>query len=120
MSEQPTGHVLLVDDSADILDALGFFLEVSGFEVSSAANGHEALERLKGLEKLPNAIVLDMMMPEMDGFAFRREQLKDPRLKDIPLIVTTALPANVIGAMNREDFPQILEKPISRYQLMSF
>ena len=60
-----------------------------GFEVEAAANGREGLERLRSGPR-PAAIILDLMMPVMDGWDFRNEQLKDPVLREIPVVVVTA------------------------------
>ena len=81
--------VLLVEDDFDLRDALIPVLEYDGHNVVGAANGREALERLRtGPE--PSVILLDLMMPEMDGPAFRAEQLRDPRLASIPVVVVSA------------------------------
>lgn len=109
---EPVKRVLLIDDSQDILQTMGFFLEVSGYVVTCAENGKVALEHLAEVTDLPDLIILDMMMPEMDGFAFRREQLKDPRLAGIPVIVATALSENALSSMGPEEFPRVLKKPI--------
>jgi CheY-like chemotaxis protein len=61
-------------------------LESEGYVVHTAADGAEALKRLRsGLE--PGLIVLDLMMPGMDGFQFRKEQLQDPKLSAIPVVI---------------------------------
>jgi CheY-like chemotaxis protein len=61
-------------------------LELEGYVVHTAADGAEALKRLRsGLE--PGLIVLDLMMPGMDGFQFRKEQLRDPKLSAIPVVI---------------------------------
>lgn len=85
----PRPRVLLVEDEADIRDLLRDALDEDGFVVVTAANGREALEMLRtGLR--PAAIVLDLMMPSMNGWDFRQEQLKDPELRQIPVVVITA------------------------------
>jgi CheY-like chemotaxis protein len=81
--------VLLVDDDFGILDGLSDFLEREGFLVATASNGLDALNRLRfGLRV--DAIVLDVMMPMMDGWDFRAAQLADPSLRDIPVVVISA------------------------------
>jgi CheY-like chemotaxis protein len=80
---------LLVEDDAAILGSLGEALREEGLEVATARHGQEALEALRaGLR--PSVIVLDLMMPVMDGWDFRHEQLRDPALRDIPVVVVTA------------------------------
>jgi CheY-like chemotaxis protein len=84
-----TREILVVEDDPAITSSLTETLLEEGFEVGAAANGREALERLRsGLR--PAAIILDLMMPVMDGWDFRSEQLKDPALRDIPVVVVTA------------------------------
>jgi CheY-like chemotaxis protein len=82
-------RLLLVDDEDAIRESLGEALEDDGFEVVTAANGREALEILRNQPR-PSAILLDLMMPVMDGWEFRREQLNDPSLRDIPVLVISA------------------------------
>ncbi len=91
MSAVPGGrNVLLVEDNRDIRETLELALEMGGFDVQVAANGVDALDSLRTAATLPSLIVLDLMMPVMDGYAFRAMQLKDPQLSDIPVIVLTA------------------------------
>jgi CheY-like chemotaxis protein len=83
-------HVLVVEDSDDIRLLLSEVLEEEGYVVSVAAHGREALERLEETETLPDLILLDLMMPEMDGFEFREAQTRAPRFADIPILLMTA------------------------------
>jgi CheY-like chemotaxis protein len=81
--------VLIVDDDQAILDSVGEFLRADGFVVVTAANGAEALAHLRaGLGA--DVILLDVMMPVMDGWDFRTEQLADPAIKDIPVVAISA------------------------------
>jgi CheY-like chemotaxis protein len=81
--------LLVVEDDPDVRDALELFLMDEGLSVASVAQGEEALEYLRA-HPSPCAILLDLMMPVMDGYAFRRAQLADPRLTEIPTFVVTA------------------------------
>jgi CheY-like chemotaxis protein len=83
-------HLLLVEDDRDILEVLRDLLESEGYHVDCAQNGLQALELLKSLSTLPGLILLDLMMPVMDGFEFRQKQKEDPRFSKIPLIVMSA------------------------------
>jgi CheY-like chemotaxis protein len=83
-------RVLVVDDDADIRQTVIEVLQESGHHATGASNGLEALERLRGTAELPCVILLDLMMPEMDGEQFREEQLKDPLLSRIPVVVISA------------------------------
>src|SRR4051812_1238235 len=81
--------VLLVDDDFAIIDGVSDFLESEGFSVVPATNGVDALKHLRsGLRA--DVIVLDVMMPLMDGWDFRAEQLADPALSGIPVVVISA------------------------------
>lgn len=81
--------MLLVDDDFAILDGVSEFLESEGFSVVPASNGLEALNRLRSGLRV-DAIVLDVMMPMMDGWDFRAAQLADPSLCDTPVVVISA------------------------------
>lgn len=112
----PLKPVLLIEDDLDIREALTELLRFEGYAVETAENGKEALEYLRSQSELPGLILLDMMMPIMDGSQFRREQKADKRLADIPTIV--------MSADNRvpSQYPEIeptghLRKPINIEQL---
>lgn len=84
-----SGSVLVVDDDFDIREALGGILEDMGFAVQTAADGMEALELLRARAH-PGLILLDLMMPRMNGYQFRAIQARDPLLSPIPVVVFTA------------------------------
>jgi CheY-like chemotaxis protein len=83
-------RVLVVDDDPDIRETVIEVLEENGHLALGASNGVEALEHLRNQDDLPCLILLDLMMPEMDGPTFRAEMLKDPALSPIPVIVVSA------------------------------
>ena len=85
-----TSHrVLIVDDNGGTRDSLILLLREEHFDVDGVENGREALRVLReGYDAC--LIVLDLMMPVMDGWAFRVEQRQDPRIADIPVIILTA------------------------------
>jgi two-component system alkaline phosphatase synthesis response regulator PhoP len=91
-----TQKILLVDDEPDILEMIGFNLEREGFEVYTAPNGRKALELAR--THLPDLILLDVMMPEMDGMETCRELRDDARLKNTIIAFLTA---------RNEDYSQI-------------
>jgi CheY-like chemotaxis protein len=80
---------LIVDDSDDVRDALCRFLEAAGHEVECVPNGREAL--IQVLSKLPDAVLLDLLMPEMDGPSFLEVVRSYLRLQTLPVVVLTAL-----------------------------
>jgi CheY-like chemotaxis protein len=79
-------RVLVVEDDPDCRDAVGFILENAGYDVVAAENGKVALDRLREAEG-PCVIVLDLMMPVMDGYRFRAEQLRDDELATLPVVI---------------------------------
>ena len=79
--------ILVVDDDESILEFVELSLENEGFEVTTACNGKEALLRLK--EAIPDLIVTDLIMPEMDGLTFLRAVRADDKIKSIPVIMLT-------------------------------
>ena len=91
-----TQKILLVDDEPDILEMIGFNLEREGFEVYTAPNGRKALELAR--THSPDLILLDVMMPEMDGMETCRELRDDARLKNTIIAFLTA---------RNEDYSQI-------------
>jgi CheY-like chemotaxis protein len=82
-------RLLLVEDDEAIRESLGEALQANGFDVATAANGSEALGLLRSTPR-PAAILLDLMMPVMDGWDFRQVQLADSQLRDVPVVVVTA------------------------------
>lgn len=83
-------HILIVEDAPELQILLTQLFESEGYIAVQAFNGQQALDILRVMPKLPSFILLDIMMPVMDGFSFRKEQMKDPRLASIPVIVMTA------------------------------
>jgi CheY-like chemotaxis protein len=80
--------VLVVDDDPDILDAICDILEAEGYRVSRARHGQEALEQVDS--ERPDVILLDLMMPVMDGVAFSRALRQRPLVSDVPIVVISA------------------------------
>lgn len=83
-------HVLVVEDDQDQGLTLTEILEMAGYPVVTATDGQLALAYLRDAS-LPCVILLDLMMPGMNGWEFRRRQLQDPRLRDIPVILASGL-----------------------------
>ena len=82
--------ILLIEDDEDIRELLKELLTCAGYLIDCACNGRDALTHLRSNEPLPALILLDMLMPIMSGLEFRTEQLKDNKLKHIPVIVMSA------------------------------
>jgi CheY-like chemotaxis protein len=83
------GSVLIVEDEADVRESLAAVLESEGYRVIEADNGEAALRQLRGPDQFC-LILLDLFMPIMNGWTFREEQLRDPELAEIPVVVITA------------------------------
>jgi CheY-like chemotaxis protein len=115
MKSSSDQHVLVVEDDADMLDTFVQVLEAAGYRASGAANGVEALALLRnGLR--PAAILLDLMMPEMTGWEFREEQLRDPALASLPVIVVSA--AGPLAERESLRASAFLSKPLDLHSLL--
>jgi CheY-like chemotaxis protein len=102
------GSILLVDDDRDLRDVLTEALQLEGHSVTSAANGEVALTYLRSGAR-PCLILLDLMMPVMDGATFRETLLKDESLRDIPVVVITAGGPQIAANVNAD---MVLQKPL--------
>jgi two-component system, chemotaxis family, chemotaxis protein CheY len=91
-ANHPGNSVLIVDDDADIRDAFQEVLEMEGYATTTCANGREALSHLSSAAPRPALILLDLMMPEMNGTEFLAELRKNlPDARDIPIIIFSAV-----------------------------
>lgn len=109
--------VLIVDDDRAVLNALSELLESEGYAVAKAIDGADALTQLRaGLR--PCVIVLDLMMPRMDGWDFRHAQLNDPLLKDLPVIVITAAGFSEASVKTQFGDIELVHKPPPERELL--
>jgi len=114
--ERRAHHVLLVDDNLDSTATLEGFLRAHGFEVTAAFNGQQALDVLRAGVR-PSVILLDVMMPRMDGHGFRAEQRADAALAAIPVIVFSG--AYDVGAIaERLGVRDYFTKPLDIQRLL--
>ena len=111
MKPEPV-DILLVDDDDYLRQAMVDLLASDEYTAVGVSNGLEALEWLISAERPPRLILLDLMMPVMDGWQFRKEQLRDPLLSPIPVAVLSAK-----GNDPMDDGVEVLKKPI-RPQLL--
>jgi CheY-like chemotaxis protein len=109
-------RVLIVDDEESVCRLIEMSLRFDGIESVSARNGIEALKVLQR-DKDIGLVLLDLMMPHMDGYAFRHAQRLDPALAGIPVVVVTGLPAAQI-LRDQLDAAGYLAKPFQREQLV--
>jgi len=111
----PPCPVLIVEDDADLREMMAQLLSLEGFQAAAVANGREALEYLNGSHK-PQVILLDLMMPVMDGWEFRRKQQANPALASVPVIVLSALDQARAGNLDATAF---LKKPLDFDHLLA-
>jgi adenylate cyclase len=123
-----TPRVLVIEDDLNARETMRLLLIGEGWSVSVATNGREALKRLT--TEHPNLILLDLMMPEMDGFEFLVEFRKEPKFATTPVIVVTAADLSLAdrhrlnggvehilqkAASNQEDFLRQVRNLVARY-----
>ena len=111
--ERHSSTILVVDDDRGAMEALSDILEYEGYHVERARNGLEALEHLQRTRPVPDLIILDLLMPVMDGWEFRMRQRDDPELANIPVLVVTA-----IGATAGIEGVKIMRKPVDVNELL--
>ena len=111
---QRGGRVLVVEDDQDMRNLLVAYLEEAGLEVRSVANGREALRAVE--KEAPDAVLLDLMMPVMDGWQFRSQQIRDAALASIPVIVVSAAGKERMADIEANAY---LSKPVDRVHLLS-
>ena len=109
--------ILIVDDDRDIREVIGEALEAEGYLTATASDGRAALEWLRVCADPPSLILLDLMMPDMDAAAFREEQLRNPALSGIAVVIFSAdvgiaEKARSMGAMG------YLKKPVGLLELV--
>ena len=109
-------EILIAESSPTQAEQLKYLLENKGYKTACARNGREALAYLRSAPRQPGLILLDLMMPEMTGWEFRKIQQADPELAAIPVAIITGIPgmedkASAIGAVD------VLAKPSRVEQL---
>jgi len=110
-------QILIVDDSPTEAHVLKGMLEKNGFEVETAENGTEGIERAKALK--PDLILMDVVMPGLNGFQATRQLTKDPETSDIPVIIVTTKDQETDRVWGlRQGAKDFLTKPISEKTLM--
>ncbi len=113
-----SGSILIVDDDSDVRAALSELLEAEGFSVEGVPDGREALARLRTAEVHPAVILLDLMMPGMDGWDFRTEQMRDPQLAAVPVVIVSASGFSRESIQTQFRPAAFVEKPIERTALL--
>ncbi|MBT9311969.1 response regulator [Leptothoe kymatousa TAU-MAC 1615] len=118
LSDQPSPTILVVEDDVNAREIMGRFLQRQDWTVDLASNGREALQYLDGTT--PDLIVLDLMMPEIDGFEFIQMLRQNPDWQDIPVIVVTAKALTATDQQQLEGVARVYQKAdLNRQELLS-
>jgi CheY-like chemotaxis protein len=109
--------ILLVDDNRELCETLAEFLSLQGHAVQRAANGSEALQLVADTQTRPALILLDLMMPVLDGWGFLAERAKEPLLAEVPVVIMSgsrdvAQKAREFGAV------AVMRKPVEPQTLL--
>jgi DNA-binding response OmpR family regulator len=107
-------RVLIVEDDRDLCELMALLLTGAGFETDVANNGQDAIDQ--ALDNPPRVIVLDMMMPVMDGWAFRAHQRQYVTLATIPVIILSAVP---LGRLRNAGAAAAFQKPFHETELIA-
>lgn len=109
--------VLVVEDDDLIRESVVEYLQDHGFDTMMAADGREALEMLRAVGRKPCVVLLDLMMPIMDGRQFREEQLRDPEISQIPVVVVSAS-RDVGSLVEGLGIERVFKKPMKLAELL--
>ena len=109
-NETQVETILVVDDDSLVRESISLFLDAKGYSVLEAENGQEALEVLKTAPRFPCLVMLDLLMPILDGQQFLTQRGQDPVLRDIPVIVVSG---NDKSDLPLEGVAAYLKKPIN-------
>jgi len=112
------GLVLVVDDDPDCRDAVRAVLEDAGYQVAEANDGREALAFVKNAVEKPLLLLLDLMMPTMDGWQLRAQMRSDPDLAAIPIVIMTAHAGVLRAVSNATPDTPVLAKPLDDERLL--
>lgn len=109
-------HILVIEDDAETRRAMTLVLELEGYKVVGMPDGRQALDHLRS-DGRPCVILLDLMMPVLDGMEFRREQQRDPAIASIPVVVVSADGSvrQKAASLGAQDY---LQKPIEVSRLV--
>ena len=119
MNDTNTKHILCIEDEPEMIDLIRLILGRRGFEVEGAAGGEEGLEKMR--EKIPDLVLLDLMMPDMDGWEVYQQMKADEKTKNIPVIVVTAKAQSIdkVLGLHIAKVDDYIAKPFSPQDLLS-
>lgn len=110
------GEVLVVDDDRDTRELLSELLELLGYRARPVSSGQEALAIMTGTGTPPRLVLLDLVMPRMNGLAVRAEMRRHPRLQGVPVVALTGLSTLSEGVAEAK-FDGVLQKPVGTQEL---
>lgn len=118
MDETNAKNILCVEDEPEMVDLIRLILARRGFNVQGASGGVEGIRLIR--EKHPDLVLLDLMMPDMDGWEVYQQMKADPALRDIPVIVVTAKAQNIdkVLGLHIAKVDDYIAKPFSPQELM--
>jgi DNA-binding response OmpR family regulator len=104
--------ILVVEDNAQLLDVLRSYLKAAGFAIATATNGIEALKKVRSVA--PDLVLLDLVLPELDGFAVYETLRRAPATASIPILIVSGLTSLVPRCAGLEAGPcEVLAKPVN-------
>ncbi|MBN1303776.1 MAG: response regulator [Anaerolineales bacterium] len=118
MSDQIVKRILCIEDEPEMIDLIRLILSRRGFEVDGAAGGTEGLQKIR--ELLPDLVLLDLMMPDMDGWEVYQQMKADNKTRDIPVIVVTAKAQSIdkVLGLHIAKVDDYISKPFSPQDLL--
>jgi DNA-binding response OmpR family regulator len=112
-----SGHVLLIEDEPNIIEAIRFILSREGWRVDTHSNGEDAVSIVR--EKTPDVVILDVMLPGRSGYDILREMRDDPALTDLPVLMLTARGQSRDREMaERAGVSRFMTKPFSNSEVL--
>lgn len=119
MNDTNTKYILCIEDEPEMIDLIRLILGRRGFEVVGAAGGKEGLEKVR--QKPPDLVLLDLMMPDMDGWEVYQQMKADEKTKDVPVIVVTAKAQSIdkVLGLHIAKVDDYIAKPFSPQELLN-
>ena len=119
MNDTETKHIICIEDEPEMIDLIRLILGRRGFNVIGAAGGKEGLEKVR--QEPPDLILLDLMMPDMDGWEVYQQIKADDKTKNIPVIVVTAKAQSIdkVLGLHIAKVDDYIAKPFSPQELLA-
>ena len=119
MSSQPVKRILCIEDEPEMIDLIRIILGRRGFEVKGATGGREGLQMIR--DDHPDLVLLDLMMPDMDGWEVYQQMKADEKTRNIPVIIATAKAQNIdrVLGIHIAKVDDYVTKPFSPQDLLA-